>query len=124
MSYLWAKKTPEVDKIKALIESIGFNNFVLLLSGALGAMSYAIKRDMSLWQRIGTIIVGGASSVFLTPLIVLYLALPDTTQISGGVGYLTGLLCIEVMETVFKVMDEIQKNPRFIIDYITRKFKK
>jgi len=113
-----------VEKIKSLIESIGFNNFVLLISGALGAMSYAIKRDMSLWQRIGTIIIGGASSIFLTPLIVHYLTLPDTTQISGGVGYLTGLLCIEVMETVFRVMDEIQKNPRFIIDFITRKFNK
>ncbi len=113
-----------MEKIKAFIDSIGFNNFVLLISGALGAMSYAIKRDMSPWQRIGTIIVGGASSVFLTPLIVLYLSLPDTTQISGGIGYLTGLLCIEVMETVFKVMDEIQKNPKFIIDFITRKFNK
>lgn len=118
------KETPVVEKIKALIESIGFNNFVLLLSGALGAMSYAIKRDMSLWQRIGTILIGGASSLFLTPLIVMYLALPDSTQISGGIGYLTGLLCIEVMETVFKVMDEVQKNPRFIIDFITRKFRK
>ena len=113
-----------MEKIKAFIDSIGFHNFVLLVSGALGAMSYAIKKDMSLWQRIGTIIIGGASSVFLTPLIVMYLALPDTTQISGGVGYLTGLLCIEVIETVFRVMDEIQKNPRFIIDFITRKFKK
>jgi hypothetical protein len=118
------KNAAIVDKIKAIIESIGFNNFVLLISGALGAMSYAIKRDMSPWQRIGTIIIGGASSVFLTPLIVLYLSLPDTTQISGGIGYLTGLLCIEVMETVFKITDEIQKNPRFIIDFITRKFKK
>lgn len=113
-----------MDKIKAFIESIGFNNFVLIVSGVLGALSYAIKKEMHLWQRISIIIMGGASSLFLAPLIVYYLDLPGTTQISGGIGYLTGLLCIEVMETVFKIFDEIQKNPKFIIDYLTRRLRK
>lgn len=113
-----------MEKIKALIESIGFNNFVLIVSGVLGAFSYAIKKEMRLWQRISIISMGGASSLFLAPLIVYYLDLPSTTQISGGIGYLTGLLCIEVMETVFKIFDEVQKNPRFILDFIARKLKR
>jgi Na+-transporting NADH:ubiquinone oxidoreductase subunit NqrD len=113
-----------MDKIRAIIDAIGFNNFVLLFSGILGAFSYVLKKEMSFWQRLSVIVMGGASSLFLAPLIVYWLDLPNTTQISGGVGYLTGLLCIEVMETVFRVFDEIQKNPKFIIDFITRRFKK
>lgn len=113
-----------MDKIKAFIDSIGFNNFVLLVSGVLGALSYSIKKEMPLWQRIGVILIGGASSLFVTPLIIYRLDLPNTAQISGGIGYLTGLFCIEVMETLFRVFDEIQKNPKFIVDFITRKFRK
>lgn len=113
-----------MDKIKAIIDSIGFNNFVLLASGALGALSYAIKKEMKLWQRLSVIIMGGASSLFVAPLIVYYLNLPDTAQIAGGIGYLTGLFCIEVMETLFKVFDEIQKNPKFIVELITKRFRK
>lgn len=113
-----------MDKIKAIIDSIGFNNFVLLASGALGALSYAIKKEMKLWQRLSVIIMGGASSLFVAPLIVYYLNLPDTAQIAGGIGYLTGLFCIEVMETLFKLFDEIQKNPKFIVELITKRFRK
>ena len=113
-----------MEKIKALIDSIGFNNFVLLASGALGAFSYAIKKEMKLWQRLSVIIMGGASSLFVAPLIVYYLSLPNTAQIAGGVGYLTGLFCVEVMETFFRIFDEVQKNPKFILDYITKRFKR
>lgn len=113
-----------MEKIKAVIDSIGFNNFVLLTSGALGAFSYAIKKEMRLWQKVSVVIMGGASSLFLTPLLVYWLGLPGSVQMSGGIGYLIGLFCIEVMETAFKVFDEVQKNPKFLIDFITRRFRK
>ena len=113
-----------MEKIKQIIDAMGFNNFVLLTSGALGGLSYVLKKEMSLWQRVLIIIMGGASSLLLTPLVIYWLDLPNTTQISGGIGYLTGLLCIEVMETVFKIFDEVQKNPKFIIEFITKKLKR
>ncbi|NDD54813.1 hypothetical protein EBZ39_13280 [bacterium] len=113
-----------MEKIKAIIDSIGFNNTILLVSGMLGALSYALKKEMRLWQKVSVVIMGGASSLFVTPLLVYWLGLPNTAQISGGIGYLIGLFSIEVMETAFKLFDEMQKNPKFLIEFIMKKFKR
>lgn len=103
---------------------MGFNNFVLLTSGALGGLSYVLKKEMSLWQRVLIIIMGGASSLLLTPLVIYWLDLPGSTQISGGVGYLIGMFAIELMETFFKLFDTLQENPKFIFEIIAKRFKK
>ena len=67
---------------------------------------------------------GGAAAVFLAPLIVIWVGLPPLPGIYGGIGFATGFLVKEFSEIAIKILDELEKNPSFLIDILKNKFKK
>jgi hypothetical protein len=114
-----------MEKLRHLFnEAIGNNLFVLFAGGVFGAMIYAIQKKMNFLQSLITIFTGGAGALFLGPLIVTWSGLGHSPQIYAGVGFLTGMLVKEVAEIVIKILDELEKNPAFIIEFIKNKLKK
>ena len=114
-----------MEKLRHLFnEAIGNNLFVLFAGGVFGALIYAIQKKMNFLQSLITIFTGGAGALFLGPLIVYWVRLNNTPEIYAGVGFLTGMLVKEVAEIVIKILDELEKNPSFIIESIKSKLKK
>lgn len=114
-----------MEKLRHLFnEAISNNLFVLFAGGVFGALIYAIQKKMNFLQSLITVFTGGAGALFLGPLIVSWVRLDHTPGIYAGVGFLTGMLVKEVAEIVIKILDELEKNPSFIIEFIKSKLKK
>ena len=114
-----------MEKLKEFFEAaLKSNLFVLFLGGVFGSLIYAIQKKMNFFQSLITVFTGGAGAVFLGPLIVAWSGLGHSPQICAGVGFITGMLVKEVAEIIIKILDELEKNPAFIIDIIKSKFKK
>jgi len=55
---------------------------------------------------------------------VTWAGLGHNPNIYAGIGFVTGMLVKEVAEIVIKILDELEKNPSFLIDILKNKFKK
>ena len=114
-----------MEKLKELLDAaLKSNLFVLFIGGVFGSLIYAIQKKMNFLQALITVFTGGTGALFLGPLIVTWSGLGNSPQIYAGVGFLTGMLVKEVAEIIIKILDELEKNPSFIIDIIKSKFKK
>ena len=114
-----------MEKIRQVVnELMNSNLFSTFIGGVFGALLYAIQKKMNFWQSLITVTFGGAGAVFLAPLIVTWAGLGHNPSIYAGIGFVTGMLVKEVVEIVIKILDELEKNPAFLIEIIKNKFKK
>ena len=114
-----------MEKIRQVVnELMNSNLFSTFIGGVFGALLYAIQKKMNFWQSLITVTFGGAGAVFLAPLIVTWAGLGHNPSIYAGIGFVTGLLVKEVAEIVIRVLDELEKNPAFLVDLIKNRFKK
>ena len=114
-----------MEKLRQLVsEAMNSNLFATFVGGFFGALLYAIQKKMNFWQSLITVTTGGAGAVFLAPLIVTWAGLGHNPNIYAGIGFVTGMLVKEVAEIAIRILDELEKNPSFLIDILKNKFKK
>jgi len=112
-----------MEKLRQLVgELMNSNLFATFVGGVFGALLYAIQKKMNFWQSLITVTTGGAGAVFLAPLIVTWAGLGHNPNIYAGIGFVTGMLVKEVAEIVIKILDELEKNPAFLVDLIRKRF--
>ena len=112
-----------MEKIRQVVnELMNSNLFATFIGGFFGALLYAIQKKMNFWQSLITVTFGGAGAVFLAPLIVTWAGLGHNPSIYAGIGFVTGMLVKEVAEIVIKILDELEKNPAFLVDLIRKRF--
>lgn len=112
-----------MEKLRQLVsEAMNSNLFATFIGGFFGALLYAIQKKLKTWQALIVVTTGGAAAVFLAPLIVVWVGLPQSPGIYGGIGFATGFLVKELSEIVIKILDELEKNPAFLVDLIRKRF--
>jgi len=110
-----------LEKIKALLDSLENNHFILAFGGVVGALLGALQKKMKFVPALASMFTGGTCAAVLGPWIVHILGDSDDPAIFSAVGFFIGLLIKEVTEIVFKVLDDLEGNPAFITDWIRRK---
>lgn len=99
------------------------DEIVAIIGGLIGASVYVYKQKnfATLLEKLFTVAVGAAMSWLCTPLIAWKLGVEDVQGAVGFIGASVGAFFMEIFELVTSVLDEIQKNPKFIIHFIKKK---
>ena len=99
------------------------DDIIAIIGGLIGASVYVFKQKSlaTLLEKLFTVSVGAAMSWLCTPLISWKLGLDDVPGAVGFIGASVGAFFMEMFELVTAVLDEIQKNPKFIIHFIKKK---
>jgi uncharacterized BrkB/YihY/UPF0761 family membrane protein len=112
-----------LQQIKTIIASITDSTVFLIAGGFIGALMYARQHKLKLWEAVTAVALGTASSAALGPFIVHYFGLENQNSAYAAIGFIIGMLVKEVAELLFKLLDELQDNPKLLTDFIN-KFKK
>jgi hypothetical protein len=121
---LTLKINPMIQQIKNIITSISDSTLFLIAGGFIGALIYARQHKLKLWEAIAAVALGTASSAALGPFIVHYFGLQAQNSAYAAVGFMIGMLVKEVAELLFKLLDELQANPKLLTDFINKIRKK
>jgi hypothetical protein len=117
---LTTKINPMIQQIKNIIASISDSTLFLIAGGFIGALIYARQHKLKLWEAIAAVALGTASSAALGPFIVHYFGLQAQNSAYAAVGFMIGMLVKEVAELLFKLLDELQANPKLLTDFINK----
>ena len=109
-----------IQQIKNIIASISDSTLFLIAGGFIGALIYARQHKLKLWEAIAAVALGTASSAALGPFIVHYFGLQAQNSAYAAVGFMIGMLVKEVAELLFKLLDELQANPKLLTDFINK----
>ncbi|MEL6866722.1 MAG: hypothetical protein AAFP19_20015 [Bacteroidota bacterium] len=92
------------DKYKLLEE------FAALIGGFFGGMvslNHLGKRLVSFWQALVIIGTACVSAHFLTPLAILFLRLEDIPNLAGPMGFLIGLMSMELTRRLMNIAKQL-----------------
>jgi uncharacterized BrkB/YihY/UPF0761 family membrane protein len=113
-----------IQQIKAIIGGITDSTLFLITGGFIGALMYARQHKLKLWEAVTAVALGTASSAALGPFIVHYFGLQNQNSAYAAIGFIIGMLVKEVAELIFKLLDELQANPKLLTDFINKMRKK
>ncbi len=113
-----------IQQIKALIASISDSTLFLIAGGFIGALFYARQHKLKLWEAVTAVVLGTAASAALGPFVVHHFGMESQHSAYAAVGFMIGMLVKEVAELLFKLLDELQANPKLLTDFINKIRKK
>lgn len=100
------------------------DEIVAIVSGLVGASVYVYKQEKhaTLLEKLTALLLGAAMAWICTPILAWRTGLTNAPGALGAIGLIVGAFSMEVFELVISVLDEIQKDPKFIVNFIRKRF--
>lgn len=100
------------------------DEIVAIIGGVVGASVYVYRQEKhaTLVEKLSTLVLGAAMAWLCTPVLAWKAGLTDVPGALGAIGLIVGAFSMEVFELVISILDEIQKDPKFIVNFIRKKF--
>lgn len=94
----------------------------VFVSGVAGSMIQVMRRKLTLTDRIVTFVTSLSGVIFLAPMITHKLGYDGKEVAQMAIAFITGFVFNEVLQILFKVLDEIENNPKFIVSLLKKWF--